>query len=266
MVTSPSFAQQKLFLQRYCDDHLFSYVVSLIKSHLPRVNQVMAAIIKPAKRIRDLTELYKLMVTDYLPLDDKIKLVDTFPPVIDQIDVFDMNLDIPLDIIQVQLFNKLHNVKTITLKSKEAIMPIRTNMFRIRPVIRSYSQCPLFDDPQLVPNPGVNCFVDWNGDLAHEYLVSYVERILKSHPDYDGSCIKNHFEIADERVIDMVRRNPGLKIKLVMNCEKARDMSHLLHDERFRNMIVAFRRLGADFIESLPGGMMFESVDTRGNR
>ena len=35
------------------------------------------------------------MITEFLPLEDKIKLVDVFPPVIDQIDVFDTNHDIP---------------------------------------------------------------------------------------------------------------------------------------------------------------------------
>ena len=108
------------------------------ESPFPRVIQVMGAIIKPATRIRDLYELYKLMVTDFLPLDDKIKLVDTFPPVIGQIDVFHVNRDTPGGVDgQVQLFNKLYNVKRIELSFPS----------------------PFLNSSELVPDPGVNLFL-----------------------------------------------------------------------------------------------------------
>ena len=203
-----------------------------------------------ATSFKDLSECYKLMVTDYLPLEDKMAWIDVFPPVIDQIDIFDMNRDIHGDIDgQVKLFNKLFNVKIIKLTKTEAFKPFRF---------------PLLDIPEFVPNPGVGCFVDSNGDIMESWMfwdiVPYVKRVLETHPDYDGSCIKNYFEVVDERVIEMVQQNRGLKIKLVMGRRAALKSSHLFQEERIKRMIGAFSGVSDEFIVSLPGGMIFESV------
>ena len=83
---------------------------------------------KPVTRIRDLSEIFELdllMVTEFLPLDDKMKLVDTFPPVIGQIDIFRFYHDILSRGRQVQLFNKLYNVKTIKITSLSSSILIR---------------------------------------------------------------------------------------------------------------------------------------------
>ena len=210
----------------------------------------MAAIIKPVssrgpvKRIRfsrgkwprNLSECDTLMVTKYLPLKKKMKLVDIFPPVIGQIKVFHHT---PGDVDgQVQLFNKLYNVKTIVFTSLPSSF---------------------LNSPGLVLNPGVNCFRDSNWDIIESsnswFLVPFVERILESHPEYDGSCIKNYFEV-DSRVINMVQRNPRLKIKLIIG----RAEQELLNDERIKSMIVAFRGVDEEFIASLPEGMIFDTV------
>ena len=52
--------------------------------------------------------------------------------------------------------------------------------------------------------------------------------------------IKNYFN-CNEYVVNMVRSNPGLKIKLVVDRQTVLYMRHLLRDERFKSMIVAFR-------------------------
>ena len=186
------------------------------------------------------------MVTEFLPLDDKMKLLDAFPPIGGQIKVFDMNWKIPGGIDgQVQLFNKLYNLKTVILQ-------------------RVGDSFPLFSSPEFVPNIGVNCFVNSHGDTIIQKWDSwdigpYLKRILDSHPDYDGSFIQNCFEIDDERVLEVLRTNPGLKIKLVMGCP-ALNHGHLLQEERIKRMIVSFSHVCEEFIDSLPVGMTFESV------
>lgn len=51
----------------------------------------MALFLGRDKKFSDLTPDELRMATEYLPYDDKIKLVDIFPPVIKQIKIFDMN-------------------------------------------------------------------------------------------------------------------------------------------------------------------------------
>ena len=208
----------------------------------------MAAITNPVTRITDLPHLNKLMVTDYLPHEDKVKLIDDFPSVIGQIHVFDMNWrDIPGGIGgQVLLFNRLNKLKKIELRWNG-------------------DPFPLLDSPEFVPNPGVKRFVDSKGGTVIQKWDSwnigpYFERILESHPDYDGRCIKNVFAIDDERVHEVLQTNPGLKIKLIMGHRDASNYGHLLQEERIRRMIVAFREVCEEFIDSLPYGMTFEAV------
>ena len=57
----------------------------------------------------------------------------------------------------------------------------------------------------------------------------------------------------------MVQRNPTIEIKLIMDGAK-KYTRQLLEDERIKSMIVAFKGVDEEFIASLPGGMIFESV------
>ena len=85
----------------------------------------MASLLSKCNRFGHLSQEMMLMSTDYLPCDDKFKLVDVFSPVISQIDTFDTrkysfpHIKVDDNAARtesgIELFHKLTKVKKIVI-------------------------------------------------------------------------------------------------------------------------------------------------------
>ena len=204
-----------------------------------------------------------LIITDYLPYRDKIKLVDLFPCVRNQITVFDMSSmgDYSID-QKMSLFGKLTNVHKVTgdpdwhYDFLEDFMPLRKLIFsgsnkQISHFLISQSNRPI-RDTLISREPG---------------LLTYTENVKKSDPLYDASCIKNIFDIRSENVIQLMEKFPDLTLKFGLEFWSLSDehsgsvWEPLLKNPSLHDRIV-YMKLDGDFIRFIPNEIRhpFESV------
>lgn len=212
-------------------------------------------------KFSDLSEPVKLEVTKYLPKKVKIALVDVFQPVVTQIKSVTLqeltsNKD-PLteeDINQaVELYKKLTSVTKITNPDKWSPGNI----------------CELVDAIGSNLRPDIEeCFV-FDHDFDHIYNLDglkYIELLLRRYPNFDGSDIKEPFDVPNFKLTDLLQKFPRLKLKLQLiafgNGLSSSNIP-LIQDTRLRRMItvMVFLPDDDDSFQELPSKSL-ESLET----
>ena len=200
----------------------------------------MATVFNPARTMNDLHHDVKAMVIDFLPNKERYTFVDLFPEIVNQTTVFDSRIKLKGGVIgKVNLFHKLRNVKTVILPDPWIGGPI--------PVFLKMTKA-IFNGS----NPNITSFLDSTGSLLMkssdtrpkdnfmiEQMIDYISKVRKQNPDYDGSAVRNLF--TGVKAYELVRKNPGIKIKLFADYEFVKNSNGNLVDEQIRNMIVGLR-------------------------
>lgn len=199
----------------------------------------MASVGSGDKTFGHLSQELQLMVTDYLPYEDKIKLVDIFPPVINQIDTFDTSKiaelydDKVLRVTDcVKLFNKLTKVKRVLFTSHIG----RTINKRLLEAISKGTNKDIRDFILMEA-------LDFDDGMCFdECVLAYIRNVLKSNPNYDTSGLNYVFRLFDDDggdqdcvVVKLINENPDLKLKLHLFTDCYDPM--FLADGRIRKMI-----------------------------
>lgn len=184
---------------------------------------------KVDKNFGHLSQELQLMVTDYLPYDDKIKLFDIFPPVISQIDTFDTSKyarSYGRSVSQAEVAKSIESCDKLT-KVRKVVYPgpyDETDESLLEVISRS-------------TNKDIQCFKmigdgpPGNFDVC---ALNYIKNILRSDPSFDASRIDYVFTIEDR--INLLRDHPQLKLKLTFFDHSSDHQQHLT-DDKIRNMI-----------------------------
>lgn len=178
----------------------------------------MASVGTGDKKFGQLSTEEKLMVTGYLPFDDKIKLMDIFTPVISQIDSFDArNFATKID-DGVKLFPKLINVTKVLLPGRE------TDMDKA-----------LQEAIATSGNSKIRLFTLVGDELSSSYdrcIAEYIRNVLKNDPNYDASDIDYVFNL--DNGIKLLSDYHDLKLKLRFSSLLFDDQyltNHNIHDK-----------------------------------
>lgn len=99
------------------------------------------------------------------------------------------------------------------------------------------------------------------------FISAYIECVKRKDRDYDGSCIKDVFDMDPAMpIFDLIRQCHGLKLKLSRRLEYYEDRDKLesyinimVNEERIREMVVHLKP-NRKFIDLLPNNFIFNSV------
>lgn len=210
--------------------------------------------VSSTKSFNNLDDNLKLMVTDYLPSNDKVNLIDAFPPVIKQINTFDFRKCKR----GLELFKKLTSVTKVLFPNDYDYYRLAVQSTKYsalgqafdygRKKIKSFSESTLLKDREA-----------WN-------VLLYIKEI---GPMLDGSSTIHEFEVNDNFIYEMVVSNPHLKIKLFFHIYHygymiregpTRRALQVYSDQRIRNMITHLN-VSKYVNDDLLPDFVFESVD-----
>lgn len=186
-------------------------------------------------------------VTDYLPYQEKIELVDLFPCIREHIKVFDTSSMRRYTVDEKRsLFQKLANVHKVI--GKEDLYANYVGFdWRLQQLIFSGSNKKINHFSNQVGDPIPEC-----GGYV-EKVLTYIENVKKKDilsPDrdsfpYNASCIKNIIDSECIHAEELMKKYPDLKLKFGL---KLRSFSNGLQNPSLHDKIV-YMRINGDFFD-----------------
>lgn len=248
----------------------------------------LASFIGSDMKFDKLSDDLKVMATEHLNYDDKFKLIEIFPPIINQIHTFDMNRHNPaidnngevstqpaeehFDKV-IELFKKLTKVNRIITPSKE-VRKMRGFSKLNKAVINSsnlnielfyrmheHSKSPtLYQCRGMGPEKCIDHFSQ--SDIGT--ITGYIENARKRDPLYDGSRIKCALKIDHRKVYNLVYKYQLTELKLDYSCGEHSfwfpSESVRVGDILFNLMVTRFKPRSDKEFNGIPRSMIFESI------
>lgn len=168
-------------------------------------------------KIFRLNEYQILMATKYLNNEDRIKLLDIFPSIVNQIITYNPGFQIitklqelwVMPLSDLDQFRKLTAVRQVILHGQpgETYERFREEqeLFYIAILDGRNESMVSFSSKKLLP-PNIVGFV-----------IYYIKNVLEKNPEYDARCIKHVFMY--DYVKELIGENPNLKLNLQLFIE-----------------------------------------------
>lgn len=177
------------------------------------------------------------MVTSVLPDRDKIRLINLFPCIYNQINLFRISIRKPIDVdYTINLLKKLKNVKRTAFAGSGRNVDGYENIIKL---ILSGFNPDILQFNVLGDNFNPNTI-----KLNVNVPLEYIKIMCKLNPNYDGRNIENKFNL--DELKDILDTYPDVKLPLILHSPSKPDLEKYGH--RLHSLSIPFQFNEPDYI------------------